>query len=541
MDNSNSDKSKKKSLVLVFLWAALPIALFVVVLFFCALRYRMFCDLYGSFASNAQEKTQYDIIESLLSAGIGIVTLAVSVWIGLNIYNTVSKKDLEETTEKIRVDLEKELNEEEDKLKKRLISSSQYPLFLSALNTINHDMDKGISKYFYEKFDGYNWEKDLNIISFADLLDVERMSNEMWRGSNTSSPRELVKRLDDLERIANDKNDYSKERKILKDYYYVKKISAYYCLLNRQNDINDEDWSAFNGLCQEFFYNIKKCGTDKLEDDQLYMKSITHNKGLLAAVYAMFGYTALRLHKTTIEKNKGGSKDSKDAQTIKVLNLFENASKLETDNSVYCNNLGVWYQQEYSNIASNTDKKAEGVYAKANHNYELAIKKDRHNYKAYNNLGALMLIKIDLQYMSRKKGTNNFRSFKQIAKDIKTLPNDKKREIKENINESITYFQTSRSLEPTFVDSYYNLGKAYFYQYLINNQNEESYYKDAIKECLIAKNIDPESRGWKFVLRNIYEIKDQYFDKAKQLNQDLNKEGDSSIWEKYFGSLQKIR
>lgn len=148
----------------VVAWCALPAAVFILVCIYAKRRYSIFLQKSDSLTAEA---ITYSNVETLISAGIGIVALAVSVWIGLNIYNALSKREIEEQIDRKGREIDDRLADGENVMKnsqlqiqsrlqdetdQKLCIVSKYSLFLETLYIAHDDKYKSLSDYFYDKF-----------------------------------------------------------------------------------------------------------------------------------------------------------------------------------------------------------------------------------------------------------------------------------------------------------------------------------------------------------------------------------------------------
>ena len=62
----------------------------------------------------------------------------------------------------------------------------------------------------------------------------------------------------------------------------------------------------------------------------------------------------------------------------------------------------------------------------------------------------------------------------------------------------------------TFVDTHYNMAKAYMYKYLLEGKVKKELLKAAHNQIDIALELDPKSAGALYTKRNIYEAEGNY-------------------------------
>lgn len=93
-------------------------------------------------------------------------------------------------------------------------------------------------------------------------------------------------------------------------------------------------------------------------------------------------------------------------------------------------------------------------------------------------------------------------------------------------NECIEYLEIAKNICPTDAQSYYNLGKAYLYKYLFNGKSLQEYWDKGLNYLKQAKILNSETSSYKYILRNLYEAKGD-LENAKKINDSLKGNGDS--------------
>lgn len=368
---------------------------------------------------------------------------------------------------------------------------------------------------------------------------MEKNYNAMWRFYDDSAWRQVEEYAGDLkthlEEAYDDLKDTEKEpeqknskkipdnlRDLLKEYYYARAASAYSCLLlclvkgsgtGVEEDIRTQYWNKFWNNCIALLRLKNMPVNKKLEADDI-VPDDPFERAFIAVLYNLCGYTADSANRLDMELR---------------ITLVGNASKLEPENATFHNNLGTIYQKCWDK-EKDIEKRKE-YYQSAMAEYAQVKRYNSHEARAYNNISALILKKLDTQCMTRGTG-DKFRSFLDISEDLKKQRSDEQLQNLDEVKKAIVHLMTAIRIEPTFVDSYFNLGKAYYYQYLLTGSCNMQDYENAITECRIAENINPEAKGWKYVLRNIYELYEP--EKAWELNSELKGHGDSGKWKAMF-------
>ena len=153
--NRIGNKQNRKSKFKVFLAGALKwIAMLSCVALLIVALSPLMSNIYQSNKPSSEDK--------LLSAGIGIIGLAIAVWGGLNIANSIERKDLEEL--RSRTDSIKQLVYNMDN-----IESLEYDAFLQALLRTKNDE---LTAYFYRKFSRYSINTKENFFTLTRIEDL---------------------------------------------------------------------------------------------------------------------------------------------------------------------------------------------------------------------------------------------------------------------------------------------------------------------------------------------------------------------------------
>lgn len=106
----------------------------------------------------------------IISNGLSVISLAVSVWLGMNIYNVVEKQEVNQIEKRI-LDLQKEMQEVE-KISELIKENSKHQLFNEM-----YKLDEPSSNFFAKQF-----EKDssLTVGRYLDLLTIEILLQRIY-------------------------------------------------------------------------------------------------------------------------------------------------------------------------------------------------------------------------------------------------------------------------------------------------------------------------------------------------------------------------
>lgn len=143
---------------------------------------------------------------TLLSDGLAIIAIAISVWAGLNIANAVERKELDDTNEKIKKANHK-ISKAEDKIKeeealiKPLIESTQ-----SIKNTLSFMFENELIKtihdtatlYFYKMFSSLNTKEKIGYNKYyPDMIIIEQIFSRLCKTHTSEQNKNM-----DLENLA---------------------------------------------------------------------------------------------------------------------------------------------------------------------------------------------------------------------------------------------------------------------------------------------------------------------------------------------------
>lgn len=188
----------------------------------------------------------------------------------------------------------------------------------------------------------------------------------------------------------------------------------------------------------------------------------------------------------TMSKHEENEKKKLDYQNS-ALNKLSVAVSKQPNNGRYNRNLGLVYEDK-------------GDLEKACERYKKAVQIDSFDYKAYNTVVSVELKRLEEEYgiKGRKEKLLNEIDFSNPKDWIEKIDND------------ILQCQKAEKLMFTFVDTHYNMAKAYMYKYLLEGKVKKELLKAAHNQIDIALELDPKSAGALYTKRNIYEAEGNY-------------------------------
>lgn len=257
------------------------------------------------------------------------------------------------------------------------------------------------------------------------------------------------------------------------------------------------------------------------ESVQYYNEIIKHlhkikewDREIKAYFYNSQGYTLYHM-----------SKHTSDEKRMKYLNQAQ--KKLEdavinvTYKGRYKRNLGLIYQ-------------AKGQYKEARETYKKAFAKDPSDYKAYNTVAAL-----DLKEFDKEAGIDN-RNKTLLDKIV--FKDEIRQKWQSVLDDDIKYCKSAERICFSFVDTHYNMAKAYLYKYICEGRANPDLLNLAKEQISIANNLDPDAPGTMFIRRNIYEADGKFEEAYKCVDEKLIKENDRNdkLRKRYKEKINKI-
>lgn len=411
---------------------------------------------------------------SLLNTGLTIISIAVTIWIGLNIYNVVNKEDIEEALKEYDrriIDLDKERE-------KRLQFFSKKTEFINLLYITGKRYCA--SNFFANLF----WNTKEEYSNIDKVIKCERKyiqccsfyeNNERKKANKLA--RDLVDEYIDLK--SEPPYTTSNESDPMKNFIRMRLSDALF-YKNMTVDRGDEfDLKEVKKSIQYYQEIIENPSEIRKWDDEI-----------LAYFFNTQGYLMHQMckHMSSEMEKKHNKYENKALQKL------EKAVLKAPYKGRYKRNLGLIYQNKNN-------------YEKARETYKEAMQKDPLDYKAYNTIVALDLKKIDQEtgIQGRKSTLLNEMDFSD----------DKTQKWLDKIKEDIALCRSAERIDFSFVDTHYNMAKAYLYRYLWEGKNNPDLLQEAHEQIKIAKSLDSQSLGALFIERNIYEAEGKLEDAFK--------------------------
>lgn len=459
-----------------------------------------------------------------VNGDISVLSVAVSVWVGLNIYNVLSKSEIDNKLH-LYDNQWKALNENIDTKIINLKEQQSRLLLFNRLYLIENG--DAFAQHFVGKFTEVN-----TIVNLKQLIECE---NDFAKCYKTYSMNQWKDTYDLADKLNKDYslilNDYSDDTKKARDIEFkfinLRKADALFYKNAATRRMNNED-STFNVEEMENSISIY---------EEYYKSTIenSNNDELIAYFENAIGYRKMLIYDSKMEENS--STPNLSDELIGAENYITRATK-HTKNGVakYCVNLGAAYEK-HANICWQDEYQNKALQC-----YKDATKIDKSNFKAFNDIAHIKLIKIEKAlgvYTRAKTKKGSGRNYWLLC-DIK--PNDLFNYAQE-LDEVISCAKIAIGISYTFEDSHYNLAKAYMYKSLSceNEEMKKELFQKAHNQFDIVFSLNKNCTGAHFCLRNLYEAEGNIKNALEECEKEcISGKGDTHDFKKiYEQELQK--
>lgn len=419
---------------------------------------------------------------------ISIIGIAVTVWIGLNIYNIVSKDDIDKFQYNVTTKIERTYNQFNNKIKYTEGNLNKIDIRLSIIQFIsllNETRSTYIISYYFAICFSNLKEKIENVDLLVEIEYFFIKTTQFYENNNYNKAYIYGQNTIDKINLYNDLTKGTKKNKLieaynncrLSDMYYYKNVSAQRAHKNVNADELIESIELYRKVKEYVFKTYSKSSKARFIENELY--GYIHNT---------IAYTYQELaNMLGIEEYNNKADD----EYRKVFYYYEERGR-------YYRNYGTFLERC-------------GHYKEAITNYEKAIYLDKNDYKSYNNLYSLKLKLIEATINKSLKEDNvmlyEFDSSKINLEDIDT------------IDEAITHLNIISQMSVNFCDIYYNLAKGYMFKYLCNPKKDKTLLDKALNINEFALILDKKNLGALFTKRNIFEA----YKKILEANEINNK------------------
>ena len=506
--------------------------------------------------------TNPSLFESALNiAEADMISTAITIWVGLNIYNLTTKEELED---KIDERISKHLDSVKKKNAQTLENEIHKNAFIKELEknryryAISDFILRHIERVNNSTFDGIEYKNVRKIEEYA-VLSAQFYEKNQWKNS--------IKYAEKLFEIVND--FYIKDIGIVGQIYIFDRKGDAYFYLNSTKGRIEKDISV------KELENAIICYKEEWER----LKNIESEKMIRAYALNAIGYT-YRLLCREININSNASKWYET--TINIIEYGEKSLKEDASTGRYIRNTGIGYELLYFNfekicnyigapeICKECSKILQNSYYNAHLKreeeiewnvakgieknaiedakkivkeklkdvtrlyYITAIRMDKEDYKGFNNIGAFYLKLLDEELginADREDSIDNILS--------KKINDSNREELLSRVLEAEYCLVLAKEISETFEDCRYNFAKAKMYEYFCvkdvdKKENIKCQALEELKKMVLMKETIVFMQ---YILRNCYEAFNE-IDKAIEVNNKLPSKGDKEKISQLYDRLK---
>lgn len=469
---------------------------------------------------------------NMLDIGIAVVSLAVSVWLGINIANLVDRQTFEQLRTKLDevnteianfhtqneqkiqealkqiTDTEKKIEDnvvvEVEKIKSEINNEVLYSQGKIQKIVFLNEMLKTKEKYIvseklYTLFMNRNDQEETAII-YPILYEIECLYTKCtdayeeykWGETFSSAKQALIKLNSYLENPDSYRDD------TIRLYFATKKADFLFY----------KNMPATHSKAKLSF--SEKELLDSISIYEEVKKHYCNDNDFFGFICNTIGYTydILSLH---------GSETNRKVYLTKAINYMKVATE-NCNKGRFYRNLGLTYQ--HNNDFENAKK-----------SYREAIKQDPNDVKAYNTMVSLILREIDRLYgMENRAKVDEVKMFFELEHIDSKLQDSVLQKLDE-VELFCGFLEND-----FFTDSQFNLCKFNMYKYIVGGYKNEHLIRKAIKDGNRALILNPDSDAAKFSLRNAYEAWNK-IDQAKEIAKMLEDKGDNKRMKEIYSNL----
>jgi hypothetical protein len=416
----------------------------------------------------------------VINTGVEIIAIAVSVWIGLNIYNNCKESSMEKEIKELEIQ------------NQNLVFQHEKMLFLKELEKTANNYE--ISNYFYVNFKVENELGDI----YSELVEIEKIFCDCCNSYERKNWKDCFEFATDVSQ-----KTYQGLKKCKKE---DNKLIYLYMRLRYADALFYKYISADVKRIEDMMNSIKKYEEciDLIDDE---------NKELLGYMHNSIGYPYLIVYDKNHQDKGSLEKAGEELEKAVAYN----------PKGRYWQNLGAYYERKTEDT---------GNLIKAKKCYEEALKSPKLDLKIFNLLGAADLKIVDQEIQANKRFSEN-KTFQELDKS-----NIDPIQLQDSIINAYTWLDRAVKMTPEIVDVYYNFGKACLYYWFWIDKDSELMKKQAELHIDMALAKAPNNAGALYTKRNYYEIVGD-IQKALEVNEILlAKNGDAKeakkVYEEYL-------
>lgn len=515
-DSKRTQKKKSINFYSFFFFGIIPIIVTIILLIKTIVVYKSVLII------DAQELKNFIIDSSWMDIGFSVISIAVSVWLGINIANLVDKKQIDELNNKTE-ELDSKIDDSEQRLKNGESSIENLEMEIENTRKILEKRIADINIDIENRF--YRTKFIDKLMETSDLYESSLYLYELFRSNNEANYQELYQieneylyctkayeNSDWIETYIHSKsglrllNEFKGEEKYQKYFFIRKSDFLFYKNIalthnSTLGEFSDKELKESIGLYKKVI-NLVDNNPEK------YQKFIGY-------LYNTIGYTY-----DILQVRSGNEGDKKRYSVLSIINM--DIAVQYNDKGRYYRNLGLTYQHS-------------GNVEKAKECYKIAFEKNPKDYKAYNNRLSIILRELDVKFEIDKRFDNEI-----LLSELSGIDNSEMTFLLEELKEINKYREFAEKSNCWFEDIQYNTCKMYMYLYIFSGYKKIEYIETAIEYGKKALFLNEKSIGGKFCLRNVYESYNKLME-AKKINNELIKDniGDSKKANELYNKKMK--
>lgn len=438
----------------------------------------------------------------IVSTGVAVIGIAVSVWVGLNIYLSLSREESKELIVKMDDEIEKIqgcLENADATLKQQ--KSVMWQEFMNLLDS--QRSENMLSAYFAYQFGRLFYEKEninnLNVSLISDLMELETEYISMTRmyenGEKKNCYGQSERFMKEYERFLKQNIEGSELwQKTFSFYFSVRIADAKFyrnaVCLRLGGFRNEFRIKQMEEVCVEYAKVF-----EDISDIAPEYKDINSAK---AYIKNTMGYTLDLINQFEIVTDENRVKNTERREDAnehmqEAVNLI--GDQFFAKKARYLRNLGLTYER-----LRDLDKAYDA--------YVRSIKEDMSDYKSWDTCGSIILKRFEKEQKIVERD--------KLLSEIKiSEPENWKAELLK----AKTQFEMSASEGKGFEDPYYKLIQVYTYLYLLDYEKDEL-KTNAEKYMEILKMMEYTGGGSRYAYRNYYEAIGD-IDKASEINKEI--------------------
>lgn len=426
-------------------------------------------------------------LTDIVSTGVAVIGIAVSVWVGLNIYLSLSREESKELINKMETEIDK-IQECLDNVEATL-NNQRGVMWQEFINLLDSQRNENmLSAFFAYQFGRLLYEKEnidkLDVSLICDLMEVETEYISMTRMYENGEKRSCYSQS---ERLMKKYERFLKQnikgsglwRKTFLFYFNVHVADAKFyrnaVCLRLGGFRNEFCIKQMEEVCVEYgkvFEDISDTAPEyrDINSAKAYIKN---TMGYTLDLINQFEIVTDENREKNTERRENANGYMQEAVNLIEDHFFEKKAR-------YLRNLGLTYERL-------------GDLDKAYDAYVSSIKEDMSDYKSWNTCGSIILKRFEKEQRITKRD-------KLLSEIIISEPEKWKTELLK----AKTQFEMSASEGKGFEDPYYKLIQVYTYLYMLDNEKMESKI-NAEKYLDILKMMEYEGGGSMYAYRNYYE------------------------------------